>query len=82
MSSPRRASVVPADPEQSLFRAYGSLEPRQVGLLRLTTVVHERTEPCACGGELVDDGRSVSRIVKEHNETPLHQAWRAWREAS
>ena len=80
MSSRRRASAVPADPEQSLFRAYGSLKPGQTGLLRLTAVVRDRTEPCACGGELVDDGGSIGRIVREHNATALHRAWRAWRE--
>ena len=82
MSSSRRASAAPASSEQLLFRAYGSLKPGQVGLVRVTKVVYDRVEPCACGGELVDDRRSIRRIVEQHNETPLHQAWRAWRETA
>jgi hypothetical protein len=82
VSSERRASATPATPEIVLFRAYGALEVGQTGLMRVTTVTYDRVEPCMCGGQLVDDGRPISRIVTEHNETALHQAWRAWREAA
>lgn len=80
VSSRRRASAAPADPEGLLFKAYGSLEPGQSGVFRVTDL---RSEPCVCGGKLVRNrGQSVYSVVRNHNETTLHQAWRAWREAA
>lgn len=69
------ASAAPADPEERLFRAYGRLQPGQVGLFRVG-----RVERCVCGGtiELTDNAR-IDQVVAAHNESALHQAWRAWR---
>jgi hypothetical protein len=74
----RRASAVPASPEDALFRAYGNVEAGKSSLFRVTD---RREEPCACGGVLTVTGREVvEAVVQEHNETPLHVSWRAWRE--
>ncbi len=67
-----------ADPEDVLFRAYGNVSPGQRGMFKAT-----RAEQCACGGTLMLFGeQSVETIVAAHNATPLHAAWRAWRETS
>lgn len=70
-----RASGAAASTEASLFRAYGNLAAGQVGMFR----VGPRAD-CACGGTIVV-GESVEGAVAEHNGTPRHQAWRAWRES-
>lgn len=78
VSSQRRASAVPADPEAMLFRAYGNVGSGQLGVLKVTG----RTENCACGGTLELSGNAVvEQIVQAHNESALHTAWRSWREA-
>lgn len=74
------ASARPEKAESILFRAYGKLVDGQVGVFR---VMDTRVEPCACGGSLrIEEGASVQDGVEAHNQTALHQAWRAWREAS
>jgi hypothetical protein len=77
--SRRRASAAPASSEAVLFRAYGNLQPGQSGVFR---VMSGREERCMCGGMIVDNGGSIRRLVEAHNATPVHIAWRAWREAS
>lgn len=64
--------------EDLLFRGYGSLEPGQSGVFKVT----DRSEKCQCGGLLELRGDAVvEQIVAAHNESALHKAWRAWREA-
>ena len=42
----------------------------------------ERLEWCACGIYVVQHrGESIQGVVRRHNDTPQHQAWRAERGA-
>lgn len=36
-----------------------------------------RTERCACGGWIVAAEGTEPEAVRQHNDTPQHQAWRA-----
>lgn len=58
----RRASAAPASSEAALFQGYGA--PLLV------------TSLCACGGVIRADPNCPGLEVREHNETPLHLAWR------
>lgn len=72
----QRASAPPVT-EALLFRAYGDVGPGQRGLFR---VVDRQEMPCACGGMLVRmGGQDVDEVVKTHNDSALHRAWRAWK---
>ena len=78
VSSVRRASAAPADPERVLFRAYGAeTGPGDFGLFK----VSRGDTPCVCGGVIRPSNRSIVAAVKAHNATAKHAAWRAWREA-
>lgn len=78
VSARERASASPADPEAMLFRAYGSVGEGQLGVFKVAA----RSESCICGGTLDLTGDAVvEQIVQAHNESALHKAWRAWREA-
>jgi hypothetical protein len=57
--------------ERVLLSAYGSdvrLSPQR------------RTEECVCGGTITAEVGWEAAAVDEHNATPLHQAWRRWRD--
>lgn len=59
-------AVVPA-PAWETYRPLGS----RVG------VDIERTEPCACGGRIVQlVGQSAPAVVADHNATTRHGRWR------
>lgn len=63
--------------ESDLFRGYGHVAPGELGMFKIVRA----TDVCACGGEIrVVSGERVDKTIREHNETALHQAWRAWRE--
>lgn len=71
-------SDAPNGREDALFRAYGALKPGQSGLMK---VVAGDEIPCVCGGFLVrTDGESIENVVVRHNSTPVHVAYRTWRE--
>lgn len=57
-----------ASAEAALFHAYSRIGPCR------------RTEPCACGAEITAEVGWEEAAVREHQRTPLHQAWRAWQE--
>lgn len=72
----QRASAPPVT-EALLFRAYGNVGAGQQGLFR---VVDRQETACNCGGKLVRmAGESVENVVRTHNESALHRAWRAWK---
>lgn len=72
----QRASAPPVT-EALLFRAYGNVGEGQRGIFR---VVDRQEVSCNCGGTLVRvGGQSVDDVVKAHNESALHRAWRAWK---
>lgn len=60
--------------ESALFRAYGE-DPAVLALRRAK-------RPCACKGVVEADPIDPTPGVQEHQKTPQHQAWRAWREAA
>lgn len=68
-ASAARASVAaPADREADLFRGYSRIGPRR------------RTEPCMCGQDITAEVGWEHAAVEEHNRTPVHRAWSAWRQ--
>jgi hypothetical protein len=41
----------------------------------------QQARPCVCGGVVVAEPVDPTPGVVEHQQTPKHQAWRAWVEA-